>query len=636
MLCTLTREVPTGAEFIHEVKWDGYRIIGYKHKSNVRLASRNGLNYSDKYPQIVAAMKQLAHDAVFDGEIVVHNDKGLPDFDALQSFRGAQPIYYYVFDILWLDGYDLKALPLLERKAILKDLVAGNEGFKYSDHFADGKALFDQMEKIGMEGIVSKDGGSSYSEGLRGRSWLKTPTEKRQEFIIGGWIESDTNPYFKTLLFGAYNGKKLEWIGHSGSGYKNKDMPGILKMLQAIETDKNPFSNKVDSKGRIHWVKPTLVANFKFATWTKAGRIRKPATFLGWRKDKKAQDVVREVPAELLPTNDARKTPAKKKARLTMTDSNWKKVEAQQYKQSSDIGIEDCSINFTDVDREIWPGISKAALIDYYHSISPYILRHLEDRPLSLHVKLINARAPGFYIKDMEGREPGCSGIFSTPRKHKTPGKRNTIDYLVCNNLPTLLYLVNLGCIDINPWTSRRTDPAHPDFIVIDLDPSDDDFSKAIKAAIATKQVLDQRKLKGFIKTSGKTGFHILLPCQGFSFAQARMIAEKICTDVHQLLPSITTTQVSVSSRGDKLYLDPNQNDEADTIASAYSARPAHGPTVSTPLDWKELTPKLDMNSFTIHTIPARLEKKGDLHKNSLDAAIRKKNTAILTNIYLS
>jgi bifunctional non-homologous end joining protein LigD len=223
------------------------------------------------------------------------------------------------------------------------------------------------------------------------------------------------------------------------------------------------------------------------------------------------------------------------------------------------------------------------------------------------------------YIKDMEGREPEYADIFSTPRKHKKKGKRDVIDYLVCNNLATLVYIINLGCIDVNPWTSRVQDYLYPDFIIIDLDPSDDDFKKAITAALAAKTLFDKHKLKVFPKTSGKTGIHLFIPCKEFTFPQARRIAEGICNEVHQMIPSITTTVVDIDRRGTKLYLDPNQNDEADTVASAYSVRPYRFPTVSTPLEWKELNHKLDPHEFTIKTLLQRIEKKGDLFQEVLN-----------------
>ena len=304
MLCTLTKEPVTNPDYIFEIKWDGYRIISYVQKGKVRMDSRSALDYTKKYPPVVQALKDLKKDIILDGEVVVFNEEGLPDFDALQRYNGHNtPISYCVFDILWLDGYNLMELPLTERKKILKDLVKGNKVLKFSESFDDGVGLYQHMLEKNLEGIVAKKKDSEYLPGVRSYEWLKVPTRKRQEFVIGGWAESENGRAFRSLLFGAYEGKKLKWIGRSGGGYKQHEMPGILKQLKALETDESPFVNPVlDAKGAvIHWVKPELVANFEFATWTKSGRIRKPATFLGFRKDKKAKQVVREVPVTVKP-----------------------------------------------------------------------------------------------------------------------------------------------------------------------------------------------------------------------------------------------------------------------------------------------------------------------------------------------
>ena len=299
MLCTLTKEVINDPQFLYEIKWDGYRIMSFVKKGKVRMDSRSALDYTARYPPVAKALKELGHDVILDGEVVVFNARGLPDFDALQIYNGHDtPISYCLFDLLWLDGYNLMELPLTQRKAILQARLAGQEVLKFSDSFDDGDGLYKQMMKLNLEGIIAKKRDSPYNPGERGYNWLKTPTRKRQEFVIGGWAESDKNRSFRSLLFGAYNKGEFEWIGRSGGGYKEKDMPGILKKLQSLETGASPFVNKVlDTKGAtIHWVKPRLVANFEFATWTKTGRIRKPATFLGFRNDKKPKDVVREVP----------------------------------------------------------------------------------------------------------------------------------------------------------------------------------------------------------------------------------------------------------------------------------------------------------------------------------------------------
>jgi bifunctional non-homologous end joining protein LigD len=299
MLCTLTRDVVQDEKYLYELKWDGYRIISSVEKGRVSMNSRSALDYTHKYPVVAKALAALKHNVVVDGEVVVFNGQGLPDFDALQLYDGHDtPLTYCIFDVLWIDGYDLKKLELTKRKEILQQLLKGNRTLRYSESFDDGKGLYELVIEKNMEGIVAKLKDSPYIPGNRGDSWLKTPTRKRQEFVIGGWAESDKSRSFKSLLFGAYNNGKFEWIGRSGGGYKDKEMPGILKQLKAIEIDESPFHNKVlDTKGaKTHYVKPQLVANFEFATWTKSGRIRKPATFLGFRKDKKPKDVVREIP----------------------------------------------------------------------------------------------------------------------------------------------------------------------------------------------------------------------------------------------------------------------------------------------------------------------------------------------------
>lgn len=642
MLCTLIREPVDDPDYLYEIKWDGYRIVSYVNGNSVRMDSRSALDYTSKYPLVVKALRALKRKMVVDGEVVVFNDQGIPDFDALQVYNGHEsPVHYCVFDILWLDGYDLTQLPLEKRKEILKELILENDVLKFSESFTDGPGLYQQSLELNLEGIVAKKKDSHYNQGERADNWLKVPTRKRQEFVIGGWAESDRGRSFRSLLFGAYNGNKLEWIGRSGGGYKEKDMPAILKQLQKMETKTSPFSNKVlDTKGAtIHWVKPQLVANFEFATWTKSGRIRKPATFLGFRSDKHPKQVVREqpvVPATTIPTD---KTSVKtntdsvtKNRKLSTTaDSNWPQLEKVKPKVETSIDIDGCTIPLSDVDRQVWKGVTKADLINYYHQVAPFLLPHLKDRPLSLHIKPNGATAPGLYIKDMEGRGPECAEIFVDKRRHAKAGKRNTIDYLVCNNEATLLYLIDLGCIDINPWMSRTEHPTIPDFINIDLDPTGDDFSKVIDTALAAKQVLEKLRLKSFIKTSGKTGMHIYIPIVGISNEAARRYSDELGKMINVIVPRISTIEISKGLRGDKVLIDPSQNDYADTLASAYSARPYHLPTVSTPLQWKEIKASLDPHDFTIKTILKRLGKKGDLFAGTLNARIAKVNASLLS-----
>ncbi len=637
MLSTLVRQPFTDDSYVFEVKWDGYRIIAFCQNTSVKLQSRGGEDYTRKYPSIVTALKKMNLNCILDGEVVYVTEEGKPDFDALQRINGHHgPIVYYAFDLLWIGDKNLMKEKFVKRKERLKQLLGSNQTIKYSDHFEDGVKLFEQIKDIGLEGIVAKQKESPYIPGDRSKRWLKVTTDKRQEFVIGGWVESEKRNTFRTLLFGAYEEGKLKWKGHAGGGFKERDMPKILSRLKEIEINENPFDDEVEySEGKPHWVKPQLVANIKFATTTRSGKIRKPAIFLGFREDKKAAEVQTEVakppPGKriLEPAYSRQKVSGKKTIsdRLpTSADSNWPELERQEIRNQDEFEIDSCKITFHNVDRELWKGITKANVIEYYNTVSKYILPHLKDRPLSLHVKPKGPNAPGLYIKDMEGRHPDCAQIFSVRRKHKKAGKRDVIEYLVCNNTATLLYMINLGCIDVNPWTSTTADPLHPDFIIIDLDPSDGDFEKAIETAKASKELFDQHKLKAFVKTSGKTGIHLFLPCSTFTFPNARIIAANICEEIHDLLPSLTTTEVTVSQRGSKLYLDPNQNDYADTVASAYSVRPHKYPLVSTPLEWKEVKNKLSPEQFTIANIPERLRRRGDLFVSTLDKKIALRN----------
>jgi bifunctional non-homologous end joining protein LigD len=918
MLCTLIKDPLDSQEYIYELKWDGYRIVSRVEGKSVRMNSRSGLDYTAKYPLIAEALQSLGHDLMIDGEVVVLNQEGKPDFDTLQLYNGKRtPIHYCVFDLLYLDGNSLMELPLYQRKELLQTLTKDNKILLFSESFDDGKALYEKVLKDNLEGIVAKKKESPYTSGARGYDWLKIPTRKRQEFVIGGWAESDKSRSFRSLLFGAYESEKLMWIGRSGGGYKQVEMPGILKQLQEIETEESPFENKIlDTKGaKIHFVKPELVANFEFATWTKSGRIRKPATFLGFRKDKKPKDVVREIPLEtkrveeaieddqeqptqvtdreiesggntktiskeldkyhqkrsfditsepeggtsdsdklifvvqkhdashlhydfrleirgvlkswavpkgpsmnpddhrlamevedhpydykdfegIIPQgqygggtvlvwdngtyepaerikgkkeqehwllsnyyknklsivlhgrklkgkfnlvktfgkgenawmlikakdghelatdirkkdqsvisgytilevamdrqsklwqsnrssensvsletdeNEAELTaeisgaealnesaagasgqPAHQKAKpphatvgalfpkssnkrstrsKVSLESNWNKIFEEKIRSEGSIPVEKQTVQLTNIEKNLWKNVNKASLISYYNSVSHYILPHLKGRPLSLHIKNISASAPGFYIKDMEGHEPDFMDIYSTERKHKAKGKSDVIDYAVCNNVPSLLWLINLGCIDLNPWNSTTEHPDEPDFIAIDLDPSDEDFKKAVKTAKAAKEYFDDQGLTAFIKTSGRTGIHMFVPCSGFTFPQARMLAELICGEIHKLVPMFTTLEVSVDKRGKKLFVDFSQNDPADTLAAAYSVRPAKAPCVSAPIEWEELSLSMKPTDFNILNMTERLAGKGDLWCGLYAPKIKKKNNSILKQI---
>jgi bifunctional non-homologous end joining protein LigD len=685
MLCTLVDKPPVDEDYVFEIKWDGYRIIAYVEKGNVRLQSRGGKDYTARYPLVVQELAMLGRDMILDGEVVVFGEDGIPDFGALQKYNGkTDPITYCLFDLLWRDGVSLMDEPLVKRKNELQKLLPASEVLRYSESFEDGPALFAAMQERGLEGIVAKRKDSPYLPDNRGYAWLKVPTRIRQEFVIGAYAESENGRAFKSLLFGAYNEDgELEWIGRSGGGYKHKEMPAILEKLKKLEIKKSPFFNKIlDIKGAVlHYVKPVLVANFEFSAWTESGRIRKPATFLGFRSDKDPASVLREVPKTVRGKLVKKSTPAVRKAvaeatpvheqspvdentaaakvvkvyhkpaakqRYLNEGSSWKRVdEEQRDAEWMDFELPHCIIPVHNLERELWKDIPKGKLMIYYNENASLIIPYLHDRPQSLNLKLTNAGGPTTFLKDMEGRQPDCVQVFRTEREIAKKGKRNVIDYLVVNNDEALLYMVDLGCIDLNPWSSRVSSPREPDYMWLDLDPTiptglsktdlrkaeDEGFAKAIETAMAAKEVLKKRKLVSFVKTSGKTGIHIYVPCIGFNNDLVTDLAYKLAEEINALVPDVTTLARSVAHRGRNVYIDPEQNYYTKTLAAPYCVRPYHEPLVSTPLDWREVKSSLDRYAFNLQTIQARVRKKGDLFARLLDRKNAVANSKILKRL---
>ena len=364
MLCTLIKQPFDDPDFLFEVKLDGYRIIAYVNKGKVILNSRSGLDYTKKYPSVAKVLQALDFDVILDGELVALNEEGKPDFDALQKNNGKNPLVFYTFDILWCNGYDLKSLPLEERKKILAEAIDFNDTLKYSDDFENGIQLFELIKKKGMEGIVAKRRDSKYEPGKRGKDWLKLPTEKRQEFVIGGWTESESAAPFASLLFGYYEKGKLIYQGHAGGGYKGRQKEKIKKILDKLAIKNSPFANEVHTDRKVHFVKPELVANIKFATYTTSGKVRKPAIFLGFREDKKPEQVVEEksIPIEEVENKTTGEKATVKILSKEKTDSaqesNWKLINEQKITSSDSVTIEGKEVILTNIEKELWKGIT--------------------------------------------------------------------------------------------------------------------------------------------------------------------------------------------------------------------------------------------------------------------------------------
>jgi len=584
--------------WLFELKWDGYRAIAETGKKNVRLYSRNGLSFAAKYPLVYEALGTIKDEMILDGEIVAFNEDGRPDFQQLQmaAENPSLSLYYYVFDILSYKGKNLTQIPLVKRKTLLQKVLPENAVVLYCDDVPDkGIAFFDQVVARDMEGIIAKRKDSTYQKGKRTGDWLKIKHHNTEEVVIAGYTRPrGSRKHFGALVLGRYKGNVLHYAGHTGTGFDEASLKDLYKKLQPLITPHSPFNAEVKTNMPVTWVKPVLVGNIKFTEITREGIFRHPV-FQGLRIDKKPIEVKTTPPSK---KTAGKKKPADKAASATIIRSGGKELL------------------LTNQQKIFWPaeGYTKGDVIAYYTTMYKYIIPYLKNRPESLNRTPNGITAKGFYQKDAGGQAPEWVPSI----KLYSESAEKEIDYIICNDKLTLLYLNNLGCIELNPWNSRTSSLEYPDYMVIDLDPSaKNSFEEVIDAANATKEVLDKAGAKAFCKTSGSTGLHIYVPMAGkYNYAQVRDFCKVVVMQVQQMMPENTTLERSLSKRSDKkIYLDYLQNKQGQTLAAPYSLRPKPGATASAPLQWKEVKHGLHPSQFDIKTLPRRVEKMGDIFK---------------------
>ncbi|MGH7158342.1 MAG: DNA ligase D [Candidatus Saccharimonadales bacterium] len=591
MLCTLVDEPFDREGWLFEIKWDGYRAIGTKQKDKIELYSRNGNNFMDHYPPVVEAMRTFKHDVVLDGEIVVVDENGHSHFEWLQHWTTSPHghLQYHIFDILWCDGRDVTEMPLRERKALLKSIMPKNSGLVYSDDVeTKGLSLFNEMRRRGLEGMVAKKADSPYRQNIRGEEWLKIKTHLRQEVVIGGYTEPrGSRKHIGALVVGVYDKDgKFVYVGHSGGGIPDDQRKKLQERLDRLKRQSSPFTVEPKPNAPVHWVRPELVCEMSFSEWTKEGHMRHPQ-FEGLRPDKKPTDVHRE-----------------KSKRVTSP-----KGVAVKTGGSGDLPFEP-----THLDKVFFPKtkITKGGMFEYYKSVAEYMLPYLKDRACSLNRMPDGIKGPSFYQKNNEHLPNWVphADIFSD-------SNNGNLHWIVGNNLETLLYMVQLGCIEINPWNSRTDRLKKPDWIVVDLDPEGRiTFEQVIEVAQTVKAVCDEWKIPVYPKTSGKTGIHIYIPMGAkYSYEQARNLAHLIVIEVNKRMPGVTSLERMPEKRKNKLYLDYLQNREGQTLAAPYSLRPTPEVTVSMPLKWSEVKKGLKPDDFTIHNALKRIKREGDLWK---------------------
>jgi bifunctional non-homologous end joining protein LigD len=599
MLATLVGEPFDRPGWFFEVKWDGYRAIADIRDGEVRLYSRNQKSFASTFAPVVEALAGLSRDTILDGEVVVLDAQGRSQFQLLQQYKKTRrgQLVYYAFDLLELDGRDLRSEPLAERKRLLAGLVDAAGVVRLSDHVErDGAAFFAAAATQGLEGIIAKDARSPYREGERGPEWLKVKTHLRQEAVIAGYTRPrGGRKDLGALILGVYEGGELTYIGHTGGGFDTKGLAAMRGRLEPLRRPRCPFPRCPRTNMPATWVAPELVCEVRFQGWTDDGRMRQPI-FLGLREDKPARAIRRERPAPLPLVAAARP----------------QRCRGQNLAPTPGPAREAPSVAVSNPDKLYWPdeGITKSALIDYYRAVAPVILPYLRDRPESLHRHPNGITGPSFFQKDVSRQRPPA--WVATVALAPESGKRLVAP--LCQDEASLLYLANLGCIELNPWNSRTGSLDRPDYLVIDLDPEAIPFARVVEAASAVRRELDRAGAACYCKTSGKTGLHVYVPLGArYDYDLARRFAELVANLVNGKLPGSTSVVRSPAKRQGRVYLDFLQNRKGQTLAAAYAARPHPGATVSTPLKWSEVTRRLDPGRFTIRTIPKRLDKVGDL-----------------------
>ncbi len=640
MLATLVDEPSDEEGWLFEVKWDGYRAISYLKGGDISIRSRNNKDFNKKFYPLFQALQEWAIDAVVDGEILVVNDKGEPDFNALQEWRSEADgeLIYYVFDLLWLGGYDLTNVPLSERKAILQQIVPATGPIRFSENFdVGGREFFSQAEKMGLEGIMAKRADSVYVAGARSREWLKVKTHKDQEAIIAGYTKNEnTNKRFSALLMGVYDdNKELVFIGPVGTGYTMKMQDEILKKLKPHETTKCPFNEVPDynkpsrfrpdpPKAEVTWVKPVVVADVTYRALSSDGSLRHPS-FKGIREDKKASEVKFEHPMKIEVAAEVGKpgliTPPQKEGRKTLLNP----ADETQVRK-----IDGHELKFTNLSKVFWPeeGYTKRDMLNFYYQIAPIMLPYMKDRPQTLNRFPNGIHGKSFYQKDVTGKVPSWLETY----KYFSEGDNREKHFLVASDESSLLYIASLGCIELNPWSSRTNTPDHPDWCIIDLDPGErTKFDHVIQAANVTKEVLDAIGVESYCKTSGSTGLHIYIPLAAkFTYEESKEFARAVVKVVNTQLSSTTSVERKIADRNGKMYLDFLQNRPQATVAGPYSLRPKPGAPVSMPLHWSEVKTGLSIRDFTLKNSIERVKSEGDLFEGVLGPGADI-NTALVT-----
>jgi len=632
MLATLSNQPFSDPGWLFEIKWDGIRAIAFLSADELNFRSRNNVDITNRYPELASLQKQFAaRQAIIDGEIVALDEQGHSNFERLQErmhvrvpsdkLITSRPVVYLAFDLLYLDGFDLREAPLLQRKQLLQCLLFPSTEVRFADHQLEkGRELFELARQHGLEGIVAKRADSVYVSD-RSSSWLKLKVTQDVDAVIGGWTEPRTAGLkFGSLLLGLYDGKRLRFIGHVGTGFDGNKQKEIFRKLKELSSLTCPFEGKPAANEKPSWVTPSLVARVKFSDWTNDRALRHPV-FVGLREDLEPTECTWQQ-EEVVSTSDAATSApqpdvvhAPQIVGKVLTEKS--KIEFELFSGKSEtlsIELDGKRLRFSNLNKIYFPesGYTKRELLAYYYSVADHILPFLRDRALVLRRYPDGIKGQAFFQKDL--REGLPDWFKTTPIDSEERGK--IINYATAPDRASLLFLAALGCIDQNPWSSRIGNVARPDYFFFDLDPSDGTaFSTVVAVAKALHEKLEKLKLKSFLKTSGATGFHIFIPVEPvYTYEQLRTFAEIIARGVTAEHPNLVTSERIVAKRpAGRVLIDVAQNAEGRPLAAAYSVRAFPKAPVSTPVFPRELRATLKPESLNIKSIRGRLKEKGDL-----------------------
>jgi bifunctional non-homologous end joining protein LigD len=592
MTATLEREVPRGDGWAFEVKWDGYRALAYVRGGECTLMSRNDKPLTQRFPTIAKELVKAVRtpNAVLDGEVCALDEQGRASFSEMQ--KGSNLLVYYVFDVLEVDGVPLIDLPYTERHERLQRLLdKRNRVVRVSETFDDGEALLDAAREQQLEGIMAKRVDSRYFPGKRTRDWLKIKTHGREEFIVAGYTHGGGRRAgtLGSLILATREGGELRYVGNVGTGFSDKEIRSLMTKLKPLRRDTSPF-NVVPKMPRVRkdevvWTEPKLVAEVEYVEYTHDGRLRAPS-YQGLREDKPAEDVHREEPLHDVVSSRGR------------------------------------TLKLSNLDKVFWPGegITKGDLLRYYQRVAPVLVPHLANRPFTMKRYPNGIDEKFFFQKDAPSHMPDWIPTFralvSTREKQR---QKKWVNFPLVNDELALLWMVNMGCIDLNTWYSRVDKPDRPDFVLFDLDPAQGSgFAETVQVALLVKEALDALGLESFPKTSGSDGMHVLVPVdRRHTYDDTREFAEIIAGALARTHRGLVTTEWTKAKRRGVL-IDSNQNGEGKTIASVYSVRPHPGAPVSTPLRWDEVNEKLNPSIYSMEVVLDRVERFGDLYERVL------------------